>query len=682
MSSNSKINKLQGRALIVPETVNVGERTVEVVFATETPVFRFGWVEDYNEVLVCDEKSVRKDRIDKGLPVIDSHNSYELKSQIGRTTDVRFEGAKGIATVKLSNRKDVDGIFQDIKDGIIRDISVGYRVYKYEKESPEISGKSIPTYRAIDWSPFEISFVSVPADANCGVRSNQEPENEVEIISINTNSIRQMEEITCPECGHVWETDTGSTYTCPECGDSFEESRKKKDEGCRSNDTPPAPAPIHVVETPTVSDVASIRSEATKEQKSRLNAILLSSRTAKLNDSIAIELYLSEKTVDECRQEIIKKMAVNNAVTIDGNNAAIVGIEAIDKKRAAVINAVLNRVAPKTFKLESGNEFRGMTLTEIAREILQERGFNVRGKSKIEIADMVFGKRAHSTSDFGTLFEEAINKMLRADYQFAPEFWEQIAKQTTVTDFRQRNLYQVDSVNGMVEIPEGGEITYTTMKESKSYIKIAKYGEGIRFTREAFINDDLNALSVIPSKFVKDWNEKRGDLVWGMIINNIVMPVDGNPLFHTSHLNIATGALTALSDTSLETANTMFSKWTSISGRRIRVVPSMLVVPTELQYKAQRLMTQVTPSNIVDINIWANKFSILVEQRLADPDAWYLFASPSAIEGLIYAYLDGNDGLRVNQEENFNTDTMDYRVRSEFGVAAGDYRGLLKMTGK
>ena len=160
------------------------------------------------------------------------------------------------------------------------------------------------------------------------------------------------------------------------------------------------------------------------------------------------------------------------------------------------------------------------------------------------------------------------------------------------------------------------------------------------------------------------------------------MPVDGNPLFHTSHLNIATGALTALSDTSLETANTMFSKWTSISGRRIRVVPSMLVVPTELQYKAQRLMTQVTPSNIVDINIWANKFSILVEQRLADPDAWYLFASPSAIEGLIYAYLDGNDGLRVNQEENFNTDTMDYRVRSEFGVAAGDYRGLLKMTGK
>ena len=90
--SKSKVNKFYGRALFVPDTLNEETREIEVTFATETPVFRFGWDEDYNEVLVCDKSAMRMDRVNKGLPVMDTHNNYSLSSQIGRTTEVTFRG--------------------------------------------------------------------------------------------------------------------------------------------------------------------------------------------------------------------------------------------------------------------------------------------------------------------------------------------------------------------------------------------------------------------------------------------------------------------------------------------------------------------------------------------------------------------------------------------------------------
>ena len=54
---------------------------------------------------------------------------------------------------------------------------------------------------------------------------------------------------------------------------------------------------------------------------------------------------------------------------------------------------------------------------------------------------------------------------------------------------------------------------------------------------------------------------------------------------------------------------------------------------------------------------------------------------PSSIEGLYYAYLQGNGGLRTNREESFDTNGVKFAVTGEFGVAAIDYRGWFKNAG-
>ena len=291
----NKINKQYGRALMLPDTVNIEERTVDVTFATEAPVERFGWSEDYSEVLVCEPSAVRMDRIDKGLPVIDCHElNVSVHKQIGRTTKVWFDKEKRqlCATVQFSKRIEVDALFQDVLDGIVRDVSVGYRVFKFERE--DNGADKLPTYRAIDWMPFEISFVSVPADSDASVRSSEQ-ENEVEVIHKNRfikNKKRSIMKITCPECGHEWETDQDGVITCPECGAEFEVDS----EGDAIADTVVPAEEVEDDEERSDSEeekedeerkgkrtinAKAIRSQATKQEKARLNAILLSSRDRK-----------------------------------------------------------------------------------------------------------------------------------------------------------------------------------------------------------------------------------------------------------------------------------------------------------------------------------------------------------------------------------------------------------------
>ncbi len=411
----------------------------------------------------------------------------------------------------------------------------------------------------------------------------------------------------------------------------------------------------------------------------RMSAITRATRAAGLPDSYAIELFHSKKTIDQCRAAVIEKLAKRNP-TPNGINGTGVGLEAGTKKRAAVQNALLHRIYPAKFSLDAGaREYRGMTLVELGKELLAEQGINTRGMDKMALADRVF-KRSQSTGDFQLLFEGVIDRMLREPYEFAPEYWDKIARQTSVSDFREKGLYTVGGANGMKKVPEGGEIKYTTLKESKSTIRVESYAEGIMFTRQAFINDDLSAFDVIPSSFVRDWGILRGDMVWGLIVDNARMS-DGKAMFCADHGNLLTGTGSALSEDSLAAAKVLLSKQKDMAGKTIRVLPKYLIVPSELETTAKKLVTATTPAKVSDVNVFANEFDIIVEPRLTDPKAWYLSADPNAVDTLYYAYLEGNEALRVNSEEDFNTDTMKYAVRGDFGASAIDHRGMVKAAG-
>ena len=156
----SRINKKQCRAFqIDARSIDVEKRTVEVAFASETPVERgFGY-----EILGLRPHEFRKERIMNGAPCLLNHEPDE---QIGVVEGISVDNGVARAILRFSKAAEADEIFNDIVDGIRQKVSVGYLIHEYQ-DAPDVDGK--PAWRITDWEPIEISIVAIPADDTVGV---------------------------------------------------------------------------------------------------------------------------------------------------------------------------------------------------------------------------------------------------------------------------------------------------------------------------------------------------------------------------------------------------------------------------------------------------------------------------------------------------------------------------------
>ncbi|MCU7904453.1 MAG: phage major capsid protein [Candidatus Thiodiazotropha sp. (ex Epidulcina cf. delphinae)] len=141
-------------------TLNEKKRTVEVAASSEYPV-RLWYGE---EILDHTSVAIRMDRMKNGAPVLDSHGH---RSQVGVVARFWLDGDKRTrAKLKFSRGAMGEEILQDIADGVRSHVSIGYVVHEIVLES-RTDDKEV--YRVIDWEPYEISMVSVPADPTVGV---------------------------------------------------------------------------------------------------------------------------------------------------------------------------------------------------------------------------------------------------------------------------------------------------------------------------------------------------------------------------------------------------------------------------------------------------------------------------------------------------------------------------------
>lgn len=140
--------------------VNLEARTVELAFASETPYERYWGI----EILDTTNTSMRLGRMTSGANLLCDHNSADV---VGVVESVSV-GADRIAraVVRFGKSARASEVFQDVVDGIRRNVSVGYMIHKAVLVE---STDGLDTYRVTDWEPFEVSLVSVPADASVGV---------------------------------------------------------------------------------------------------------------------------------------------------------------------------------------------------------------------------------------------------------------------------------------------------------------------------------------------------------------------------------------------------------------------------------------------------------------------------------------------------------------------------------
>lgn len=146
------------RSLAAEFRSNPEDRTLEFPFASEKPVERYYGM----EVLSMDEKSMDLTRLNDGAPLLYQHDADRI---VGVVQKAYIKNKRAYARVKLANNELGREMQELIKDGIIRNVSFGYKI-----NSMEADESTTPvTYRATSFQPFEISLVTVPADESVGI---------------------------------------------------------------------------------------------------------------------------------------------------------------------------------------------------------------------------------------------------------------------------------------------------------------------------------------------------------------------------------------------------------------------------------------------------------------------------------------------------------------------------------
>ena len=163
-------------------------RTVSVIFSTETPVDRNFGV----EILDHDRGSVRMDRLEKRAPVLLNHSMSDQLGVVERATI--DPDRKGRAVLRFGRGRLSTEVFNDVVDGIRSQVSVGYRIHQMEK----VDDKKL-TYRAVDWQPFEISIVPTGADSMAIVGRSENKNFKTQIVERNSKMETQIIQESAPK---------------------------------------------------------------------------------------------------------------------------------------------------------------------------------------------------------------------------------------------------------------------------------------------------------------------------------------------------------------------------------------------------------------------------------------------------------------------------------------------------
>lgn len=300
------------------DTIDEAARTVLLAFASETPYERWWGV----EVLDCAPTAIRLGRLQSGGPLLCDHNTTD---QIGVIENVQI-GADRVcrALVRFGKSERASEIFQDVIDGIRQNVSVGYQIHKavlVESADPNaVQEDAADVYRVTDWEPFEVSIVSVPADASVGIGRSAGADSPIAPASIPT-----LKETTMS---------TATETTAPV--------------------TPAAPAITS----------ADVRAQVAAERAQVREIIAIGEQFARFNGvELAKQAIEKGETVEQLRAQIMN--AVTAAQTTQATN---LDLSAKEQKRFSVFKAI-RAISDKTWK---GAEFE----LECHSEILKRTGLS------------------------------------------------------------------------------------------------------------------------------------------------------------------------------------------------------------------------------------------------------------------------------------------------------------------
>jgi hypothetical protein len=324
-----------------------------------------------------------------------------------------------------------------------------------------------------------------------------------------------------------------------------------------------------------------------------------------------------------------------------------------------------------------GARYAGVSVPEIAELCLRAAGRSAgTGGWLSGRASQSVSMALHSTSDFPLALNNTLHRLVVEMYEAASSGVKQVSRMRLVTDFRAVSHLRASGSLDFKKIGEHGEFTYGTIEEAGETISVSTFGRAFGVSRQALVNDDVELLPNIARMLGEGAAQTEGkafvELLNANSGNGPTMS-DGQPLFHASHGNrAASGA--ALEVSTLSAARTAMRRQKDLTGSPINVTPSYLIVPPELETKAEQVLAEITAQQVSEVNPFTGKLTLVVDPYLTSATRWYVAAPAGKPEGLVHVYLDGESQPQIISEAGFDTDGMKFRGRLDFGCAFMDWR--------
>jgi len=397
-------------------------------------------------------------------------------------------------------------------------------------------------------------------------------------------------------------------------------------------------------------------------------------------------------TAEAAQGKLLAKLASGGQPLNGGYNQQITDVVTEDdNQRRAQVNALLARAGVLTgndaVQARENNPYVHTTLIAMAEQSLIRAGVNTRSMDREEIARRVLA--VQTTSDFSVLLENTLHKILIGAYNLQAFTWNRFCATGTLSDYRPHNRYHLSSFSDLKPVNEAGEYENGVLGDGeKETIKGSRKGRILQITPEVLVNDDLGAFVRITQALGQAAGRTIEKDVYALLaLNGGLGPVmsDGKTLFHADHGNIAAGA-----DPSVDAFDAMRQL---IEGQMdpggndyLDITLSRFLGTSAMRGKASLVNNaEYNPdvSNKFQVpNIARNTFAeIITSPRLGTGKAWYGFADPNVEPVIEVAFLNGVQTPTLEQETNFRTDGLSWKVVHKYGVGAVGHRGAARNPG-
>lgn len=686
--------------------------TVDVVIHSGERVLRRNWQvcdTPFWEELSMEPGAIRMGRLNSGrMSVLDNHgyaNGATHGPELGQTANIvgvvvqdsgHVESVNGrqalVGTIRLSQVPELASLRTKVEEGILSSVSGAYQPWRYELR--EIATDGLPVYRVVDWEPYEVSLLGLPAEEGACLRSAA--------LSSSLCSIVDRR------------ADLPGSPPMPPPNDPVQ--------------TPAAAAPVlqpvAPVATPEASrarqdqpvaqpaaDSEAIRQSATLAERTRSTEIRQLVQRAALPADFAQPLIDSGVSAERASVQILDELARRSGVATPGAPAAPtsgapasapetrstvpaqarsialqpVGETPAERENDAIAIALQHRSRPDVVPIsklpDQSRRFATYSLLDLVAHCLERRGSYVRGEQK----DSLVRRGLLATSDFPEILANTANRSLRSQYDVQPNTWSAFCRRGTLPDFKQTSRAQLGGAPALTVVPETGVVERGAISEQAEKYQLATYGKILPISRQAIINDDLSAFTRIPAQFAVSASVLIEDLVYAILTTNGNM-ADAVALFATAHKNLSTGAgsaLTAANEAGLAAARALMRNQTGLDGKYLNFSPSILLVPTALETVAERLVAAVQPVTSAGVNPFAGKLRVVTNPRLDVASAvhWYAIVDPSMCDTIEVGFLDGSDGPRIETRQGFDVEGVEIKCMLDVGAKAIDWRGMVRSNG-